>query len=584
MPFQHDQTASFFQVPLLVLVAINDRMVGIDLGTTNSLVAHFENGSPVVLANESGETLTPSAVAIAEDGTVLVGRAARDRLVTAPDSGRAFFKRDMGTTTTYKFGGRTWTPVECSALVLREMKRLAELRLGKPVDSAVITVPAYFLDQQRQATVEAAQIAGLKVDRLLNEPTAAALAYGYRNDAEINTLLVFDLGGGTFDVTLLESFEGVVEVKASSGESRLGGEDYTEALMEALIRKHNWKPEPAQRIRFREQIEKVKRALTTEASTQIMMGDKEVEVTRKDFGEATHELTLRLRPVVRRCLRDAQLTAKQLDGVLLVGGASRMPVIGAVLLDELDIEPNRSLDPDRVVALGAAVQQALCVRDEAVRDLVLTDVCPHSLGVEISKVMSNQVDNGYFSPIIDRNTTVPVSRSQTYNTLHPDQDEILLKVYQGESRMVNENQKIGEVRVTGLRHRPGQKQAGIVDVRFSYDMNGILEVEITILSSGQKVAQVFEQRPGTMTKADIADAIARLRPLKVHPRDFAPNRALLERSGRLWSDLKGVDREVLTMLIDKFERALAAQSPEQIHSTGEELAEFVRPYFPQEEE
>src|SRR3569623_1451875 len=206
-------------------------MVGIDLGTTNSLVAHFADGQPVVLANEMGESLTPSAVAVAADGTLLVGRAARDRLVVAPDSGRAFFKRDMGTSAVYKFGGRTWTPVECSALILREMKRIAELRLGKPVTSAVITVPAYFLDHQRQATVEAAQIAGLKVERLLNEPTAAALAYGYRNDEELNTLLVFDLGGGTFDVTLLESFEGVVEVKASSGESRLGGEDYTDALM-----------------------------------------------------------------------------------------------------------------------------------------------------------------------------------------------------------------------------------------------------------------------------------------------------------------------------------------------------------------
>ena len=572
-----------FQMPPALLVAKVPRMVGIDLGTTNSLVAHFTDGQPVILANESGETLTPSAVALAEDGTVLVGRAARDRLVMAPDSGRAFFKRDMGTPVTYKFGGRKWTPVECSALVLREMKRIAELRLGQPVESAVITVPAYFLDQQRQATVEAAQIAGLKVDRLLNEPTAAALAYGCRNDGELNTLLVFDLGGGTFDVTLLESFDGVIEVKASAGESRLGGEDYTEALMEALMRKHEWRPEPAQRIRFREQIERVKRALTSELGTTVTMNGEEIEVTRKDFGEATHDLTLRLRPVVRRCLRDAGLTAKQLDGVLLVGGASRMPVIGAVLLDELDIEPNRSLDPDRVVALGAAVQQALCVRNEAVRDVVLTDVCQLSLGVEVSKIVSNQVHEGYFSPIIDRNTTVPLSRSEAYNTLHPEQDFILLKIYQGESRMVRENQKIGEVKVSGLRHRPGQKHPGQIDVRFSYDMNGILEVEVTILHSNHKVAEVFEQRPGTMTQAEIAEAIARLRPLKVHPRDTAPNRALLERAGRLWSDLKGVEREVLTMLIDKFERALASQQQELISSTGAELGEFVRPYFQQEE-
>ena len=206
-------------------------MIGIDLGTTNSLVAICDENGPRVLANELGDDLTPSVVAVAEDGAVLVGRAAKDRLITHPEAGRAFFKRDMGTDATYAFGGRRWSPVECSAVVLREMKRIAETHLGREVDSAVITVPAYFHDQQRQATVDAAKIAGLRVERLLNEPTAAALAYGFNREDDLNTLLVFDLGGGTFDVTVLECFEGVVEVKASSGDGRLGGEDYTEALI-----------------------------------------------------------------------------------------------------------------------------------------------------------------------------------------------------------------------------------------------------------------------------------------------------------------------------------------------------------------
>lgn len=558
-------------------------MVGIDLGTTNSLVAHFDNGVPVVLANELGETLTPSAIALAEDGTVLVGRAARDRLITSPESGRAFFKRDMGTPTTYRFGGRTWTPVECSALILREMKRVAELRLGHAVDRAVITVPAYFLDHQRQATVEAAQIAGLKVERLLNEPTAAALAYGYRENADLNTLLVFDLGGGTFDVTLLESFEGVVEVKASAGESRLGGEDYTDLLLDWLCRKHHWMPLPPERLRFRAEVEQLKRALTTQMSARISVNGQEVEVTRKDFGEATYELTQRLRPVVRRCIRDAQLTRKHLDGVLLVGGASRMPVVSAVLVDELELEPNRTLDPDRVVALGAAVQSALCARNEAVKDLVLTDVCPHSLGVEVSKLLSTQVHDGYFSPIIDRNTTVPVSRCERFNTLHPDQDEIILKVFQGESRLTRENQLIGQVKVHGMKHRPGQQDAGVVEVRFSFDMNGILEVEVHLLHSGQKISEVFEQRPGTMSKEDIREAIARLQPLKVHPRDTPHNRARLERANRLWSDMRGDERQELSMLIDAFERALATQEPARIRESGELLDAFLQPWFPGDE-
>jgi molecular chaperone HscC len=558
-------------------------MVGIDLGTTNSLVAHFENGEAIVLANEMGETLIPSAVAVSQDGALLVGRAAKDRLINSPESGRAFFKRDMGTPTSYRFGGRSWSPVECSAVVLREMKRIAELRLGKPVDKAVITVPAYFLDQQRQATVEAAQIAGLKVERLLNEPTAAALAYGYRENADLNTLLVFDLGGGTFDVTLLESFEGVVEVKASAGESRLGGEDYTEMLMNWLCRKYQWQPPAPQRLRFRAEVEQVKRVLTTNDKATVQIAGNDIEVTRKDFGEATYELTQRLRPVVRRCIRDAQLTKKHLDGVLLVGGASRMPIVSAVLLDELDLDPNRSVDPDRVVALGAAVQAALCARNEAVKDLVLTDVCPHSLGVEVSKLMANQVHDGYFSPIIDRNTTVPLSRSERFNTLHPDQDVIHLKVYQGESRLTRENQRIGEIRVKGLKHRAGQKDPGIIDVRFSYDMNGILEVEVTVLHNGQKVSEVFEQRPGTMNKEEIREAITRLQPLKTHPRDTPHNRARLERANRLWTDVKGAERDALTMLIDAFERALASQDPARIREIGEELDSFLNPYFPPEE-
>ncbi|MBU6180169.1 MAG: Hsp70 family protein, partial [Verrucomicrobia bacterium] len=264
-------------------------MIGIDLGTTNSLVAILRDGHPMTLLNELGEDLVPSAVAVAKDGGLLVGRAAKDRLVTAPDAGRAFFKRDMGTPAVYPFGGRTWTPVECSAAILRELKRIAELRLETAVDKAVITVPAYFHDLQRQATLEAARIAGLEVERLVNEPTAAALAYGFRPDADMSTLMIFDLGGGTFDVTLLECFDGVIEVKASAGESRLGGEDYTDHLAEWIIEKVRWRPDGPDRGHWREQVEELKRQLGRAESATIRTGKREIEVTRRDFQEATLE-------------------------------------------------------------------------------------------------------------------------------------------------------------------------------------------------------------------------------------------------------------------------------------------------------
>lgn len=555
-------------------------MIGIDLGTTNSLVAIMQDGQPVTLKNEFGQDLIPSAVAVAEDGSILVGRPAKDRLVTAPNSGRAFFKRDMGTNTAYTFGGRKWSPVECSALVLRELKRMAELRLGKPVEEAVITVPAYFHDQQRQATVDAATIAGLKVSRLLNEPTAAALAHGYRSSDELNTLLVFDLGGGTFDVTVLECFEGVVEVKSSAGESRLGGEDYTDALAAWLRQEFHWQPADKDALRWREKVEQLKRALTTETTASIPIGDKPATISRADFVTATAEISARLRPVVRRALRDAGLTHAQLDAVLLVGGASRMPLVIEGVAQDLKTTPNTSLDPDRVVAYGAAVQQALVVGDAAVRDLVLTDVCPHTLGIAVSKELApGKREDGFFSPIIDRNTTVPCSRSDGFCTLHPEQDVLEVQVYQGESRLVRDNQFIGSVKMTGLQSRRGQKFPGQVEVRFSYDMNGILEVEVTVLETGKKLNKVFEQRPGTLTKEQIAEAVRALQPLKTHPRDQPAHRARLERASRLYADLSGDLRASLTAFLDDFEGALMSQDKERIAAAAEDLDSFMAPFF-----
>ncbi|MFZ2278494.1 MAG: Hsp70 family protein [Prosthecobacter sp.] len=555
-------------------------MIGIDLGTTNSLVAVMRDGQPVTLKNELGEDLIPSVVAVAEDGTLLVGRAAKDRLVTSPNAGQACFKRDMGTDTTYEFGGRKWSPVECSALVLRELKRIAEDQLKTPVDSAVITVPAYFHDLQRQATVDAAAIAGLKVLRLLNEPTSAALAYGYRATDELNTLLVFDLGGGTFDVTLLESFEGVVEVKASSGESRLGGEDYTDAFAQWIEREFNWSPPAVDSRRWRERVEMLKRELSKQTSTTVTLHGKEAPITRDDFISATAEITARLRPVVRRTMRDAGLTPKQIDAVLLVGGASRMPVVFEDLRDLLGMEPSRTLDPDRVVALGAAVQQALVAGDSAVKDLVLTDVCPHTLGIETTKeLVRGHREHGFFSPIIERNTMVPCSRSELFSTLSPEQDELAIQVYQGESRLVKDNRKIGMLHIQGLRARPGQKYPGQVDVRFTYDMNGLLEVDITIKETGKKVTKVFEQRPGTLSAEQIAAALRKLQPLKTNPADRPENRARLERANRLYADLSGEMRRSLEGFLEAFEAALISQERERIAATAQDLDTFMAPFF-----
>lgn len=541
---------------------------------------------PRCLPNEFGEELTPSVVAVAEDGQLLVGRAAKDRLIVDPSSGQACFKRDMGTKANYRFGGKNWNPVVCSALVLGEMKRIAEVHLGSQVDRVVITVPAYFHDQQRQATVEAAQIAGLTVERIINEPTAAALAYGYGNPDREMRILVFDLGGGTFDVTLLEIFEGVVEVKSSSGESRLGGEDYTDALCQWLEKKHQWQPQPASRGVWRQRAEVAKRQLSTQEIASLYLNDRLVDVTREDFREATAAINARLRPVVTRCLRDAGVQALDLDDILLVGGASRMAVVRDFIQEQLKRISSLKIDPDRVVALGAAVQAGLCSNDAAVDDIVLTDVCPHTLGVEMSKELSNgRPEPGYFAPIIDRNTTVPVSRSRVFHTIHPQQDHIEVIVFQGEARLTRDNQEIGRIGITsGLRHLPGQRHPGEVDIRFSYDMNGILEVEVTVLSSGKKQSHVVEQRPGCLSQRQIEEAIARMQPLKLHPRDLLPHRARLERAGRVYAELVGPAREHLNAVTDQFEAALESQDSLAIKQAAAVIDSFLRGFFEHEGE
>lgn len=564
-----------------------DRMpiIGIDLGTTNSLVAVMRDGRPETLPNEFGEHLTPSAVAVASDGAVLVGRSAKDRLVVDQRAGRAFFKRDMGTAESYSFGGRRWTPTEFSALVLREMKRVAEMRLRQKVNLAVISVPAYFLEAQRQATMEAAQIAGLGVARILNEPTAAALAYGYGQPQKETRLLVFDIGGGTFDVTVLNIFEGVIQIAASGGESRLGGEDYTDALLDRLLSRCGLGRNHRAFGRMRQQVEVAKRHLSLHERAALVLEGHELVVGREDLEEAGREHTARLRPVVIRCLRDAGLKASDLEDVLLVGGASRMHVVKEFIRRELGREGNHVLDPDRVVALGAAVQAALCEADSAVDDMVLTDVLAHTLGISVSKELApGHHQGGYFEPLIDRNTTVPVSRSKPFQTVYPDQDELVIEIFQGEARMVQENHLLGQLKIPGLRQRPGQKFPGGVEVRFSHDMNGLLEVEVTVLETGKKYSTVIERRPGALTPAQIQAAMQRLAPLKVHPRDRVENRARLERANRLFADLSGGGREELAMVLDAFERALQRQEEAAWEEVGRTLDAILSRYYQEEGE
>jgi molecular chaperone HscC len=540
-------------------------IVGIDLGTTNSLIAVWENGAARLIPNSLGEVLTPSCVSVDEDGTILVGRAARERLQTHPDRTAAVFKRYMGSDKTLRLGQREFRPEELSALILRALKEDAEAALGQPVTEAIITVPAYFSDSQRKATRAAGQLAGLRVDRLLNEPTAAALAYGiHQRDADTR-FLVFDLGGGTFDVSVLDLFEGVMEVRASAGDNMLGGEDFVLALVDHFIGHHQLPATLKSDAYFMQRLlascERAKRALSDSASATIEIVHNDT-LYQLALDDATLErlcavLLRRLRDPIERALRDANLKIAELDNIVLAGGATRMPVVRKLVARMFGRFPSCDINPDEVVALGAAVQAGLKMRDAALDEVVMTDVSPYSLGIEVSMQLGeHQFAGGHFDPIIERNTAVPVSRVRQYHPVSDNQKWLDLRVFQGEARMTRDNILLGKLKV----QLPAASIADSgVDIRFTYDVNGLLQVEATVVKTAQVHTLVIEGNPGLLSEEDIARRFIALSELKIHPRDRLEHRTLLARGERLYQLMRGQGREWFGARIVAFEQALETQ-------------------------
>ncbi|HVX64576.1 MAG TPA: Hsp70 family protein [Pirellulales bacterium] len=569
-----------------------DPIVGIDLGTTNSLVACMEDDGPRVIANALGETLTPSVVGIDEDGAVLVGSAARELQAVRMDRCASLFKRRMGADWRAELGGRQFTAEELSSLVLRSLKQDAEACFGRPVERAVISVPAYFNDQQRKATVHAGQMAGLKVERIVNEPTAAAVAYGLHETDEDKLFLVFDLGGGTFDVSLVELFEGALEVRASSGESFLGGEDFTRAMAARLLEQDGLQFErvelesPRMVGRLLQQCELAKRRLSQHDSAVVRMPDREgrleessaeVAVERKQFQTWTDYILARVELPIRRVLADARLNREDLDEIILVGGATRMPAVSDAVTRLFGKAPRRRLNPDQVVALGAAVQAGLIAKNEGLKDVVVTDVCPFTLGVEISKQFGTERRAGYFLPIINRNTTIPVSRVERVATTKPNQTVVEVKLYQGEARRVEDNLYLGEFIVQGIPSGPAGQQ---LDIRFTYDLNGILEAEATVVETGQKVAHVVTRHARGLSQQDVGRAVAEMEKLKRHPREETANRFLLRRAERLYQELGQLERHQLAQMLDGFEQAMELGEADAIERHRLHLQEFLDRFDP----
>ena len=465
------------------------KIIGIDLGTTNSCVAVLEGGEPTVITNPEGNRTTPSVVAFKGDEE-LVGETAKRQAVTNVDNTVASIKRKMGTKDKVSANGRKYTPEEISAKILMKLKKDAEAYLGEDVKEAVITVPAYFNDAQRQATKNAGKIAGLDVKRIINEPTAAALAYGIDKQENAHTVLVYDLGGGTFDVSILDLGDGVFEVKSTSGNNKLGGDDFDQRIMDYLVsefKKENGVDLSKDKMamqRIKDAAEKAKKDLSGMTSTQINIPfitqnddgplHLDVTLTRAKFEELNVDLFESTLEPVKKALKDAKLTAKDIDKVLLVGGSTRIPYIQELVKKELGQEPSKGINPDECVAIGAAIQGGVLTGE--VNDLILLDVTPLSLGIEtLGNVMT---------VLIPRNTTIPASKSQVFSTAADNQPAVDIHILQGERPMVQDNKTLGHFQLTGIP--PAPRGVPQIEVKFDIDANGIVNVSAKDLGTGKE--------------------------------------------------------------------------------------------------
>lgn len=556
-------------------------IIGIDLGTTNSLAAYFTPAGPKIIPNRLGKRLTPSVVSIDEQEQIYIGELAVEKGLLNPQSTASVFKRDMGSDKKFRLMNKEFRAEELSSFILRALKEDAEHYLGEEVTEAVISVPAYFNDARRRATKRAGELAGLKVERIISEPTAAAIAYGLYQNQERARFLVFDLGGGTFDVSILELYDTILEVRAVAGDNFLGGEDFTEVIEELFFQKHqeldpiSLDEKTLRHIHKQAELCKLGFADEKVSTMSCKIGDEVVELKldMQTYEDACEELLERIRQPIKRSLADAHIRLKDINKVVLVGGSTKSPVIRRFVSRLFKTLPDTNINPDEAVALGAAIQGAMKERKEAIKEVILTDVCPFTLGTEVVREWEKgRFENGVFCPIIDRNTVIPASRTERLYTVRDNQNKIRVHVLQGESRFAANNLSLGELMIDIPQAKAGEEA---VDVTYTYDINSILEVEVKSVSTQKVTKQVFKGSQVNLTDEEIKERFETLSYLKIHPRDREENKYLLLRGERIYEESIGDKRLYVEQALHEYEKALNTYDQGKIEDAKRTFREFL---------
>ena len=547
-------------------------IIGIDLGTTNSLAVCYRNGKAEIIKNSLGDSFTPSVVSVDDNGEVLIGRIARERLISHPDKTAAEFKRSMGLRKSFTLGGKSFSPEELSSLVLRKIREDAEKYLGEEVTEAVISVPAYFDDNCRNATKLAAELSGLNVERLVNEPSAAALAYQARHGFGDGTYMIVDFGGGTLDISIVDCFDSVMEILAVAGDNRLGGKDFNEAIAQHFCKVNGLEMNalsPDDRAKVYKLAEDCKISLTQIPAAMMIVNirDKQYSMTidNNKLIEISASIFERVALPIKKALHDSRLTFNEIDDIILVGGSCKMPTVQAFIEKATGKKTCTDIDPDTAIAEGAGIFAGIKDRNDKLKDIILTDICPFSLGTD---VLDPETGEQVMSFIIGRNSPLPTSRSEQYIAAFEGQTVSRFKFYQGESRLPDRNLFLGELEIN---HPAAMRGQPTYSVRMTYDINGILVVDVETFADNRHYSKVILSKGSTMSRDEVKAALARMERLKISPADKEENRLLIARAERMFEEALPEERQFIGEFLSRFQRALRSQNSRNIREAAQAL-------------